>query len=437
MSGAEDLLEGAYGLAWRAAMPFLASRPRLTARHDQRMVRGPWPDKGTPSERGRGGGGGWRDLWLHAASGGEAQLAWTLLQAWREAAPNSTVLATSLTDQGLGVLDKALAWAADVGLDLAAAAFPYDAPHLMRRAMTRTMPKAVALLETELWPGLLVAARAEGVPVAVVNGRLNRRSLARYLMLPRAFWRESGPARVLAVSRADASRFALLLGEDRVDTMPNIKFDRALAAFGGRPPAGLEDLLAGQPFCVLGSVRREEEEAVAEVLGRVLEARPKTVVGLFPKHLERVDAWTARLETLGLPHARRSALKGRAAPGAVVVWDSYGELAGAYAVARAAFVGGSLAPLGGQNLLEPLAHGVVPVIGPSWRNFSWVGEPLFDQHLAHLEPDAPAVAARLVRQLARPRPRQAVMDKAKAYVTTRAGGAAQAAALLARLTEAA
>jgi 3-deoxy-D-manno-octulosonic-acid transferase len=137
----------------------------------------------------------------------------------------------------------------------------------------------------------------------------------------------------------------------------------------------------------------------------------------------------------GLPFAARSGLDregrtGPAAPGSVVLWDRFGELGAAYGLAKAAFVGGSLRPLGGQNFLEPLSAGVMPVIGPHWTNFAWVGQEIVDEGLIRVAATPAEVAELMAQALARPADRAGVRRKADKYLSERSGGTLQACQLI-------
>ncbi len=468
-----------YGGVWRLARPLLRRNARLAEGYDQRLVPNCWA--------------GSAHIWVQAASGGEAYLAWELLRhlggdrptaAGVKAAPatpqpaaSSTceptpadlftppfappyaqdgrlrVLLTSCTRQGVEVLEKASDWAAEHRPDLCVQVryFPFDEPHLMRRALDQARPCAVALLETELWPGLLSACAARSIPVAVVNGRMTPRTLAGYLLTP-DFWRGLAPARIAAISPDDAQRFGLLFGHERTAVMPNIKFDRALPETGasGTPgstnpanPAGATGTpgLAGvvlrhaAPLVVLGSVREEEEAALLPVIERVVQERPDADIAVAPRHMHRVPAWIHALEQAGLPwelRSRRTAPpSGNAsASGTVLVWDVFGELAALYANAAAVFVGGSLARLGGQNFLEPLTHGVVPCVGPSRENFVWVGDNLAEAGLLIEVADGDALAEALLDQLRAPLQRAVVRRRFEQWMAPRRGGGRTAAELV-------
>jgi 3-deoxy-D-manno-octulosonic-acid transferase len=207
--------------------------------------------------------------------------------------------------------------------------------------------------------------------------------------------------------------------------MPNLKFDRMGALAGkSRSDNPLREIIASKTrFVVLGSVREEEESAVAGLAARLHRKAPDAVIGLFPRHMERIEAWKELLDQQGIPWKLRSEQTGPAEPGTTLLWDAFGELVPAYALARTAFVGGSLAPLGGQNFLEPLTCGIIPVTGPSLHNFAWVGTGIFDSDLAVRADDADGVCQALLRLLDNP-PRPADVKKTvRQYIRSRRGGA--------------
>jgi 3-deoxy-D-manno-octulosonic-acid transferase len=332
--------------------------------------------------------------------------------------PDIRVLATTCTSQGLGVLN------AIQTSGLQARYLPLDLPWLMKRLLGQARPRAVVLLETEIWPGLLMACAARKVPVIVVNGRMTTRSLAGYLFLRPVL---CPPERIGAIAGDDAKRYGLVFGHERTEFTGNIKFDRAMATplleRDANPLASL--IPEGRTFLVLGSVREQEEKAVQDLIRELLAGEPDCVIGLFPRHMHRIEAWKARLAQAGIPHVLRSVLKSPAEPG-VVLWDTFGELGRAYALAQRAFVGGSLARLGGQNFLEPLAQGVLPCVGPHNRNFDWVGRDIFDG-LVFRSADVTALARTLLSPAP---PRSEVRDRALAYVRARQGASAASARLI-------
>ncbi|RJP94579.1 MAG: 3-deoxy-D-manno-octulosonic acid transferase [Desulfobacteraceae bacterium] len=401
-----------YESLWRWCMPLLRLNSRMQEGFADRCTGNRLPPA---------------DLWIQAASAGESFLAWSLMETLQPDRP-IRVLVTTTTRQGLDILQRAIDSASKTNPQIIAACayFPFDRPSIMEQAVRRVHPRLMVLLETEIWPGLLTALKKNNRKTVIINGRLTPKSLKRYLIWP-SLWKTLSPDRILAISGDDASRFAALFGQEIVRTMSNIKFDRLQTetATSGNPlQKWLPDTV---PFLVLGSVREPEEEDIGQIIEAVRSRVPGTVIGLFPRHMHRMAAWEQRLTRLDIPWQLRSSLDNAPAkPGTVILWDMFGELNHAYALASAVFVGGSLAPLGGQNFLEPMIHGIVPVIGPFWDNFAWVGNDIFEQGLAMKVPDGPAVAAELVRQLTRPKPAPSHQAAAVRYIEERKGGSIQA-----------
>ncbi|MDR3074197.1 MAG: 3-deoxy-D-manno-octulosonic acid transferase [Deltaproteobacteria bacterium] len=420
-------LLGEYSLLWRAARPALRRHNRLKGDFPQRLVPEDWRPDGPV------------DLWIQAASGGEAFLARQLLGDLgllaAEAQRRLRVLCTSCTRQGLDVLqgakeDARSAWPL---LAVEVRVFPLDEGPIMRRALDFASPRAVALLETELWPSLMAACAERDMPVLVLNGRMTEKSYGGYRWFG-PLWRRLAPRRILAMDGADAARFAALFGYGRVSVMPNMKFD----ALGESPPGLTAEsparrLLPGPyPVVLLASVREEEETALLPVFAFLRAAAPEAVIVVAPRHMERIPAWERLLG--GRARAGGAVLRssleregGVAAAGSTVIWDAFGELTALYARCSATFVGGSLAPLGGQNFLEAAGQGRVPVVGPHWKNFAWVGEAFFTAGLGLRVRGAEELGPALTAQLhAAPDPAR-VKEKLAAYIASRRGGTRMAA----------
>lgn len=420
----QKLLFILYDLAWQLALPLLRLHPRLKDGYGARTLR-------EGSQRNA-------DLWIHAASAGEAYLATQII----DSLPEDSLLnvrVTTNTRQGLEIMEKFDSQRSGPAScpQIDPAFCPFDQPAIMERAVKAIDPKVVVLLETELWPGLLFALRRNKRKVLLVNGRITPKSFKRYLLIP-DLCRSLAPDAVLAVSRADAQRYGQLFGEERVGVMPNIKFDRVqlghsnderLRAVGSRLPENAR-------FLILGSIRQEEEPDVGEMIKIISSRFPDLVTGLFPRHMHRLPAWQRRLDNINKRWVLRSALDTKpVAPGTLVLWDTFGELSAAYAHATAVFVGGSLAPLGGQNFLEPLIHGITPVIGPSWENFAWIGDAIISRGLVRKTRNREEAAAELMQQLKRPPDRGEIRSAAAAYIKTRQGGTRQACRLILKMLD--
>lgn len=413
----------AYSGLWRAAMPLLRRNRRLAQGWQERLAQDEWralPASGV-------------DLWLHGASGGEARLAETLLAeiaSFPDFRP--TLLLTACTAQGMDILRQA-AQKYGEKMVIETRYFPLDEPATMERALEAARPRLIALLETEIWPALLLGASRRGIPVFLLNGRLTPRAARGYALLPASLRRAIAPKKILPVSRDDGRRFREVFATAEITPpVPNIKFDRITAS--AAPPAALAGLepRADAPVIVFGSMRGREAKALKRALELLKQRLPGARLVVVPRHLHRAAAMRRSLEGPRTAPVLLSRLaEGEPIhPGAIVIWDRFGELPALYAAAQAAFVGGSLAPLGGQNFLEPLAAGLTPCVGPWLDNFAWTGPELFAGGLVHKAMDAEEAAAILARLALSPPSRKEVRRRFQEYLNAKKGGAAACAALL-------
>jgi len=408
-----------YNMGWGLAIPALRMNHRLAEGFKQRTLKHKMPPAA--------------DLWIQAASAGESYLAWELLKGLRPARP-VRVMVTSNTSQGMEILERAIddITPNDRGVSACAAYFPFDKPTIMETAVRNISSKIMVLLESEMWPGLLAALKKYRCKTLIINGRITAKSLRRYLIWP-SLWRDLRPDKILAVSEKDAKRFSVLFGREYVDVMPNMKFDR-ISLTQGMPYTKnpLEGILRPDtPLLVLGSVRREEEPVVEKIVVDIHRRLPETIIGLFPRHMHRIKYWKKVLDRLAIPWTLRSKIQKHVPHGTVILWDTFGELPLAYELSKAAFVGGSLAPLGGQNFLEALTCGVVPVIGPSWENFAWVGQEIVEQGLVRNATNWKEVTDILVETMEKSPSYEKVRETALRYVEDRQGGTTLACRLVA------
>ena len=402
-----------YNLGWKISIPALRLNHRLSEGFGQRTLQ----YELQPA-----------DLWIQAASAGESYLAWELLKNLRPVRPVN-ILVTANTSQGIDVLTRAIneITSTNGAIRARAAYFPFDKPALMQEAVKSICPKVMVFLETEIWPGLLAALKKHGCYSLIINGRITPKSMSRYLIWP-SLWRKLRPEKVLAVSKNDADRFASLFGRKDVDIMPNMKFDRIDVAQPVKHKENpLEKIIRPDTtFIVIGSVRQEEEKEIEKIIVNILQRHPYAVIGLFPRHMHRIDYWRKALKRMELQSILRSRTKTHVASGTVILWDIFGELPLAYRLSKAVFVGGSLAPLGGQNFLEALICGIIPVIGPFWDNFSWVGREIVVQKLIRVAKDWKEAANFLSENVKDSPAKEKVRKAAVQYMKDRRGGTDQA-----------
>jgi 3-deoxy-D-manno-octulosonic-acid transferase len=250
--------------------------------------------------------------------------------------------------------------------------FPLDFPGAVRRVVRAIDPAFLVCMETELWPNLLRALRVRGVPVMIANGRLSDRSFRRYRRVRRFMRPMLAGITVFAMQSSEDARRMIAIGAPpaRVVVTGNVKQDVLPDTTGAaelwRSLLGLD---RGQSTWVAGSTHRGEEEAVLDAHRIAAREAPDLALVIAPRHPERVPEVVGLIEARGFPAVKRSELPAARRRGAVVVLDTVGELARLYAVADVVFVGGSLVPAGGHNMLEGALQRKPTLFGPYTSNF--------------------------------------------------------------------
>lgn len=336
-------------------------------------------------------------LWVHAVSVGETLAAAALVNAWRAAHPGQPVFVSTMTPTGSARV-RAL-WGETVGHAYA----PYDLPWAWALFLRRVRPAALVIMETELWPNMVAAARARGIPVLLANARLSARSARGYARVGALARPMLAQLSVIAAQdEATAGRFrALGVAAARVPVTGSLKFDIHLPEDLPARAARLREdwQLAGRPVWVAASTHEGEDELVLAAFTRLRASHPTALLVLVPRHPERFDAVARRVSDAGFTLARRSRHETVTPATAVFLGDSMGELLLWYALADVALVAGSLRPpLGGHNLLEPLALGVPVLSGPHVTNFQAIADELAAAGALQLV-DAPQLAAAVARLL--------------------------------------
>ncbi len=366
-------------------------------------------------------------LWIHAVSVGEMRAAQPLINALRDAHPDAPVLLTCMTPTGRATAEALYG-------DFARIVYlPYDYAGLMRRFMRRLQPRAGILMETELWPNLIHAAARAGVPLLLANARLSARSARGYARLP-ALTRAclERVAVVAAQTDADAARLAAL-GARTVAVVGNLKFDIAPPAAQLARGAAWRQRWGSRPVLLAASTREGEE---APLLRAFAEAAPVDVLlVLVPRHPQRFDAVADLVAAAGLSCQRRSALEGAALDPdtRVLLGDSLGELFAYYVACDVAFVGGSLQPLGGQNLIEAASVGRPVLVGPHTFNFEEATRLAIEAGAALRVGDAAELLANALKLLNDDSLRTRMGEAGLAYAARNCGAAARVAALIAPL----
>ncbi len=366
-------------------------------------------------------------IWVHAVSVGETRAAQPLIEALMKARPDARILLTHMTPSGRATGEQIF------GDRVLRSYLPYDVPHAVRRFLRAWRPSLGVVMETEVWPTLIDECRRADVPLVLTNARMSARSYRRAAKFGKAT-REvfGGFARVLAQSPSDAERLTAL-GARNVAVLGNLKFDMGtppeLAARGHAWRAAI----GPRPVWVAASTREGEEALVLQAFA-ALDVEDALLI-LVPRHPQRFDEVAALVQKMGLRCERRSkwapgaaaaagqdALRPLPADVTVLLGDSMGELGAYYAASDLAFIGGSLLPLGGQNLIEACAVGVPVLIGPHIFNFTQATADAVAAGAA-VQVQEPADLARVLRELFEDRPRRVAMGGAASAFAARHRGA--------------
>ncbi len=324
-----------------------------------------------------------RAIWIHAVSVGETLAAIPLARQLKQRFPTRRLVFSTTTETGQHLARERLNFADAIFY------FPLDWTFALRRTFRAVRPAVVVVLETEIWPNFLRFARRHNVPVIFVNGRLSSRSFRRYqrvfgwtgVFLRRFLVRVLDSAAFYLMQTNEDAQRLLALGAkpSKVIVSGNLKYDQELPLNSSFVHWLGSELRSRErsPIIVAGSVVAHEEPLVLIAFGILQGEWRRALLVLAPRKPERFDAAADFVSESKRQFVRRSAIPQFQAPPipddvSVVLLDSIGELASLYAIADAVFVGGSLVPAGGHNILEPAAFGKVPIFGPSMENFSQV-----------------------------------------------------------------
>jgi 3-deoxy-D-manno-octulosonic-acid transferase len=335
-------------------------------------------------------------IWLHCVSVGETEAARPLVRALLDRFPSYHLVISTTTVTGQRVARSAFKKEA-----AAVFYFPIDWAWTVRRVLNTLQPAAVLIMETELWPHLLRECRARAIPVAVVNGRISITSFGRYKLI-RPFIRRvlNDLSLALMQSDEDGARIRELgLSGERVLMPGNLKFDSAEIAIDDLASASIRERFGfngNQRLIVAASTHAPEELVLIDAFKQIKNSRRafRTRLLIAPRHPERFGEVATLLQDSGLTWARRSEEPAaKDADCEVVLLDTIGELRAVYPLADVAFVGGSIAPHGGHNMLEPAAQRVCVVTGAHTHNFAAVTKALLDEDAIIQLPNVPVAEA--------------------------------------------
>jgi 3-deoxy-D-manno-octulosonic-acid transferase len=373
------------------------------------------------------GSGSMRSIWLHAVSLGEMTAAAPLVRALRSRYPKNPVVLTCGTPTGRARARGLFGDTVDVRF------LPYDMPGAVARFLERIRPRLAIIMETELWPNLFMECERRGVPMVLASARLSAKSVVRYRRFARLFRGVFSAISLLAAqTREDAERFIAIGAKSaRTHVAGNIKFDMEVSpAVIDRGRELRASFGSARAAWIAGSTHAGEEELVLEAHEILQREAPDALLILVPRHPDRFGAVAELLSRRGLRFTRRSSGAPPDASTQVLLVDTVGELASLYAAADVAFVGGSLVPIGGHNLLEPAALGRAVLTGPYYSNSKDIARLLLRQGAALQVNDARELAAAVTRLLADPAERLRMGAIGRHIVESNRGSVARLLALI-------
>lgn len=368
--------------------------------------------------------------WIHAVSVGEAAAAVPVAEGIRRRWPELSIVVTTVTPTGARIVSDRL------GGTVTHRYFPVDLPGPVNRALAAVRPRFFIGMETELWPNFLRALARRGVPSMVASGRISDRSYRRYRLVRPMLARVLANVSVFGMQSAEDARRIIALGAspERVVVTGNLKTDLQPPDAGA--DAIWERLLGlgrGEQLWVAGSTHRGEEEVVLDTFQRLALQFPQLVLLLAPRHPERVEEVERLVRERGLRPVRRTSLPSGQHPGGVIILDTVGELGELYRLAEVVFVGGSLVPMGGHNMLEPALRRKPALYGPHTSNFRDSAQLLESVGGAVVVKNGDGLESEMARLLESPELRRRMGEAGFAAVAARQGAVKRTLDLVERL----
>jgi 3-deoxy-D-manno-octulosonic-acid transferase len=415
-----------YSLAWWLALPLVLGRLWWRGRKEP-GYRAHWAERlgfpdASPSAR--------MTLWVHAVSVGETRASEPLVEALLAAYPDSRILLTHMTPTGRAT-GKSLF--GHHGERLVQSYLPYDTGFMVGRFLRRFQPRVCILMETEVWPNLIAGCASAGVPVALVNARLSERSLRRGQKMG-ALMTDAAQAITLVAAQTelDAARIRSL-GAPEVLVTGSIKFDVVPPQAALEKGAWLRAQFGKRPVFLCASTREGEEALILDAWQRAANKPAGALLAIVPRHPQRFDEAEKLITARGLSVQRRSQLEAGIGNADVLLGDSMGEMFAYYAACDCAFIGGSLMPLGGQNLIEACALGKPVLVGEHTFNFAQATDEAVADGAALRVSDADALMAAALRLLEDEAARLGMGAHALAFAGRHRGATLRTVELLRRL----
>ena len=365
-------------------------------------------------------------IWLHAVSVGETRAAAPLIKLFQQRLPDHQILLTHMTPTGRAT--SAEMW----GDGILRCYLPYDFPFAVKKFLRHFQPKLGVLLETELWPNLISICHEQNIPLALINARLSQRSARGYARFP-ALTSDALEKLTLIAAQTGADQERLqYLFSGQVSLMGNLKFDNdvpvAQVELGKKLRAQFGE---NRAVWLAASTRDGEEKLLLDAIRKI--QTPDALAIIVPRHPQRFNEVAELLHANNIAFQRRSENAAIAPSTRVVLGDSMGEMFAYYAASDVAFIGGSLLPLGGQNLIEACAVGKPVLIGPHTFNFAEATDQAIRAGAARCIADAAELASEIDRLFAVPAEREAMSEAGLAFTAAHQGAALQAYALVSSL----
>ncbi len=342
---------------------------------------------------------GGETLWVHAVSVGETMAVRPLLKALKGRYPEKKIVLSTVTETGRSIAENL----ADVDICIY---FPFDFGFAVRRMLKAIRPSLIVVVETEIWPNFLRSAHRSGISTVLANGRISDKSFGGYLRFSWAFRPVLENFDALCMQTEEDARRIVAIGAlpARVHVAKNLKYDIPVCMASAERKSSVRatyHIPGGMPVFTAGSTHQGEEEAVLAAFRSLVGDGQELLLVLAPRHPERAEEVGKLAEQMGIPCVRRSSLAGKDDPfrsGELLLVDTVGELMDIYSISDLVFVGGSLVPVGGHNLLEPASLAVPVIFGPHMNNFREIASRILQSRGGVQVQDVSGLS-RVVRQL--------------------------------------
>ncbi len=358
-------------------------------------------------------------IWIHAVSAGETLASVGLVSALRHALPNTPIVLTTTTPTG-----SALAQSIFKKSEVIHVYKPYDLPIVMRRFLRQINPKALILIEKELWPNTIALCAKHGIPVMLLNATLSQKSVEKYSRAPKFIQVMFKALSVVAAqTQADKKAFIRLgVSAEKITVSGNLKFDKPLPTFEASAQANIREALGEPvPTWLAASTHEGEEKIILKAHIKLLKTHPNARLILVPRHPERFNSVASLIEQTGLSYVRRSLGGECDAHTRVYLADTLGDLMLLYDAVDIAFVAGSFKPIGGHNILEPALLGKAILVGPHMENFKDMLETFLNADALIQVEDTTSLAQHIKQLFENPTRQQILGEHAKGCLDANRG----------------